>query len=67
MKQLTTSLTRSNKSQGRVLGPALNEEQQCTCVYACVHAQQTGSKEINQTITFWPRFAYKPFYATPVV
>ena len=31
------------------------------CLYVCMHGRQTGGEEINQTLTFWTRFAYKQF------
>ena len=52
---------RSDKSQGQVLGPALNKEQQCTC--ACVLSKLVAKKSIKQL--HFGRFAYKPFHAKP--
>ena len=52
--------TRSDQSQGRVLHPVFDKEQQFACVYGYMHAWSANRwQKIDQTATFRHCLVYK--------
>ena len=63
IKQLTFSLREAINHKSSFISSF--KQSTTTRMCTCTHGRQTGGEEINQTVTFQPRFAYKRFMQQP--